>query len=139
MQLELTVSASGALWNALSLTKVSGYTDLKRHAKLKQALRKGATKSIELPAPPADLDPASKTAFEEKRREELKKDPFEFSDGKIELTPGTKKYMEKVLEERSKEGVPGNIAHGYGELLMAIDGLDGEAEDIDAEEVAEKK
>lgn len=117
MELKLSKNAAGAMWNALCQHTVKGRSDARKHAKLTMKLREGATRRV--PAP-ADASPEQIAQHE-------KQDHFEFNEGALALNEKLLDYLDVVLDKRLDDGVPGNIGHGYGELVLALDVVRGKA------------
>lgn len=120
MQIKLTKNAAGAMWNALAQMTVKGRVEARRHARLVKLMREGVTQRI----------PAPENATDDQKKEHERQDQFEFKAGEFEISEKLAKYLEDAVEERLKAGVPGNLGHGYGELVMALDEVRGaEAKD----------
>ena len=105
--LKLTKTAAKALWHALQNRKAAGFTDLKRHAVVTRALKAACSELVDLgPNAPAT---------------EKRKEYFDFIDGELAIGRGAFKYIDKIVSEQVLKGVDGAEAHGYGELLEAME------------------
>jgi hypothetical protein len=116
-ELKLTVNAAGAIWDALSQHTAKGRAELRKHSKVVKALREGATEKLPTIEAPEDAPEDVKQKIEQQN----KKDLFDFKEGVVELEESLLEYLEVLLDERATAGVPGNIAHGYGDAILALE------------------
>lgn len=118
MELTLTQKGSAAVWTCLNQGNTTGRTELRMHRKIMLEYRAKCTLK-----PPPPKEPPAEASEEDKKKyeEEKEKDVFNFKSGTMTLSDECATFLLQLLDDCIKQGISGNIATGFGEVLELLD------------------